>query len=84
MADALQASLLRLGTERLDLWQIHFPFPSWPQKTLAEGLQEAYEAGLVRMRPSVNCGLCLPMEQWRCGCILAAILLHPACFVEHL
>lgn len=47
MLDALRATLQRLGTERLDLWQIHFPFPSYPQATLADGLREAYEAGLV-------------------------------------
>lgn len=49
MLRALRATLERLGVERLDLWQIHFPFPSYPQSTLAEGLQEAYEAGLVSL-----------------------------------
>jgi aryl-alcohol dehydrogenase-like predicted oxidoreductase len=48
MLDALRATLQRLGTDRLDLWQIHFPFPTYPQSTLAEGLREAHEAGLVR------------------------------------
>jgi aryl-alcohol dehydrogenase-like predicted oxidoreductase len=47
MLDALRATLQRLGTDRLDLWQIHFPFPTWPQSTLAEGLREAYDDGLV-------------------------------------
>lgn len=47
MLDALRATLQRLGTDRLDLWQIHFPFPTWPQSTLAEGLREAHDAGLV-------------------------------------
>lgn len=48
MLDALRASLARLGVEQLDLWQVHFPLPTYPQKVLATGLQEAVDLGLVR------------------------------------
>lgn len=48
MLDALRASLARLGVEQLDLWQVHFPLPTYPQKVLAAGLQEAVDLGLVR------------------------------------
>ena len=32
MADALEATLKRLGTESVDLYQVHFPFPTYPQQ----------------------------------------------------
>jgi len=48
MLAALRASLDRLGVEQLDLWQIHFPFPTYPQNILAAGLQEAMDLGLVK------------------------------------
>lgn len=34
MHDALNASLKRLGTDSVDLYQIHFPFPSYSQEVL--------------------------------------------------
>lgn len=48
MLDALRASLQRLGVDQLDLWQVHFPLPTYPQSVLAAGLQEAMDLGLVR------------------------------------
>jgi len=45
---ALRHSLERLGIERVDLYQIHFPFPPVPIETWMEALADAVEAGLVR------------------------------------
>ena len=44
-------SAVRLSTfgrvEKLPCWvQVHFPFPTFPQSTLADGLQEALDLGL--------------------------------------
>lgn len=47
MIAALRASLKRLGREKLDLYQIHFPFPTFSQTTLMDGLKEAVELGLT-------------------------------------
>ncbi|EIE23381.1 oxidoreductase [Coccomyxa subellipsoidea C-169] len=44
---ALRASLERLGIERVDLYQVHFPFPAYSQEVLAEGFAEAVDEGLV-------------------------------------
>ncbi len=45
---ALRASLRRLGVERVDLYQIHWPFPPVPIETWAGALADAVEAGLAR------------------------------------
>lgn len=45
---ALRNSLKRLGLDRLDLYQIHMPFPPMPTKFWAEALVEALESGLTR------------------------------------
>ena len=45
---ALRHSLERLGLEKLDLYQIHQPFPPISVETWAEGLAEAVKAGLTR------------------------------------
>ena len=37
---ALKASLGRLGLEKIDLYQVHFPFPAYSQEVLAEGFAE--------------------------------------------
>jgi len=37
---ALRASLERLGLEKVDLYQVHFPFPAFSQQVLAEGFAE--------------------------------------------
>jgi aryl-alcohol dehydrogenase-like predicted oxidoreductase len=46
--NALQRSLERLGLERVDLYQIHFPMPIVPLERWAEALADVVEAGLVR------------------------------------
>ena len=45
---ALRHSLERLGLERVDLYQIHFPSPLVPIETYAEGLASAHRLGLAR------------------------------------
>lgn len=45
---ALQRSLDRLGVARVDLYQIHFPFPPIPVETWADALADAVQDGLVR------------------------------------
>jgi hypothetical protein len=48
MADALDETIKRLGTDSVDLYQIHFPFPSYSQETLMNGLRDAMESGKAR------------------------------------
>lgn len=48
MHDALEASLKRLGTDSVDLYQIHFPFPSYSQEVLMTGLREAFDSGKAK------------------------------------
>jgi aryl-alcohol dehydrogenase-like predicted oxidoreductase len=45
---ALRASLERLGLERVDVYQIHWPFPPVPIWTWMAGMADVVEAGLVR------------------------------------
>lgn len=45
---ALLGSLRRLGVERVDLYQIHWPFPPVANETWMEGLADAFDAGLTR------------------------------------
>lgn len=45
---ALRGSLRRLGLERVDLYQIHWPFPPIPIETWVDGLADAVESGMVR------------------------------------
>ena len=45
---ALCRSLDRLGVERVDLYQMHFPLPPMPIETWMDGLADAVQAGLVR------------------------------------
>ena len=44
----LRASLARLGLERVDLYQIHWPFRPVPIETWANALADAVQAGLTR------------------------------------
>jgi aryl-alcohol dehydrogenase-like predicted oxidoreductase len=44
----LRASLARLGLERVDLYQIHWPFRPVPIEMWANALADAVEAGLTR------------------------------------
>ncbi len=41
-------SLQRLGIDVLDLYQVHWPNPVLPKKTLADGLRRLIETGVVR------------------------------------
>jgi aryl-alcohol dehydrogenase-like predicted oxidoreductase len=45
---ALRASLSRLGMERVDLYQMHWPFPPVPITAWMEAMAAAYEDGLIR------------------------------------
>jgi aryl-alcohol dehydrogenase-like predicted oxidoreductase len=45
---ALRASLERLGMERVDVYQIHWPFPPVPIWTWMAAMADVVEAGLVR------------------------------------
>ncbi|CAI5518129.1 unnamed protein product [Closterium sp. Naga37s-1] len=47
LIDALKASLQRLGMERVDLYQIHFPFPTISNAALMDGLKQAHAEGLA-------------------------------------
>ncbi len=46
--EALDRSLARLGTDRIDLYQIHFPDPEVPIAETLSALHEAVQAGKVR------------------------------------
>jgi aryl-alcohol dehydrogenase-like predicted oxidoreductase len=46
--EALDRSLARLGTDRIDLYQIHFPDPEVPIAETLGALHEAVQAGKVR------------------------------------
>jgi aryl-alcohol dehydrogenase-like predicted oxidoreductase len=48
LVGALQRSLERLGLEKVDLYQVHWPFPPFPVEYWAEGLARAVKAGLTR------------------------------------
>lgn len=48
LARALRGSLRRLGMERVDLYQIHWPFPPRAIETWMDALADAVEAGLTR------------------------------------
>jgi aryl-alcohol dehydrogenase-like predicted oxidoreductase len=48
LRNALQSSLERLGVERIDLYQIHWPFPPVPVETWADALADAVQDGLVQ------------------------------------
>lgn len=44
---ALHQSLIRLGLEKVDLYQIHWPFPVFPVEHWVEALGEAQQLGLT-------------------------------------
>lgn len=45
---ALEASLRRLGTDRIDLYQLHWPDPATPIGDTLEALQRQVDAGKIR------------------------------------
>ena len=47
LISALRNTLSRLNVERLDLYQIHWPFPPVPIKVWAEALAQAVDSGLT-------------------------------------
>lgn len=48
VVNTLRRSLQRLGMQQVDLYQIHWPWPLAPIKTLMAGLADAVEAGLTK------------------------------------
>eukprot|EP00897_Mesotaenium_endlicherianum_P009402 jgi/Mesen1/8490/ME000480S07842 len=44
---ALRASLERMGRDKIDLYQIHFPFPTFSNSALMDALKEAVDLGLT-------------------------------------
>lgn len=44
---ALHRSLLRLGLTKVDLYQVHWPFPPMPVEYWIQGMIEVHEAGLI-------------------------------------
>ncbi len=48
LAGALRSSLRRLGVERVDLYQMHWPFPPVAIETWMEAMADAVQEGLVR------------------------------------
>lgn len=48
LKNALKNSLARLGMVKIDLYQVHFPFPPMPIETWAAALADVVEAGLAR------------------------------------
>jgi aryl-alcohol dehydrogenase-like predicted oxidoreductase len=54
---AAQASLRRLGLERIDLFQMHFPLPPIPIETWMDGLADAVDQRLIRAAGVSNCSL---------------------------
>jgi aryl-alcohol dehydrogenase-like predicted oxidoreductase len=68
LLDALRASLARLGMARVDLYQIHRPFPPRPVEVWVDALADAVEAGLTRAVGVSNFG---PGQMERARDILA-------------
>ena len=52
--DAVEASLTRLNTDYIDLYQIHFPDPSTPEEETLETLDSLVHAGKVRYLGNSN------------------------------
>lgn len=60
-----EASLSRLGTDRIDLFQIHFPDPATPLEETLTALASLVEAGKVRHVGCSNFGVDLLQEGYR-------------------
>ena len=48
LVQAGKESVKRMGGRRMDLWSIHFPFPSFSQDALMSALEESLDVGLTR------------------------------------
>ena len=55
LADALRASLERLGLPKVQLYILHFPVPPVPLETWLEALAEVQQSGLTRAVGISNC-----------------------------
>lgn len=58
---AARASLARLGTDHLDLYQVHWPNPLVPQRSTMAGMRTLLAGGLIRHVGVSNYGL----ARWR-------------------
>lgn len=56
-----RASLRRLGTDRIDLYQVHWPNPFVPNGPTMAGMRRLVDAGLVRHVGVSN----FPLSRWR-------------------
>lgn len=54
---SLEKSLSRLGRKKIDLYQIHYPYPPLPVEFWAEGMVEMKQAGLIDNIGISNCDL---------------------------
>jgi aryl-alcohol dehydrogenase-like predicted oxidoreductase len=61
VAAAARGSLARLGTDHLDLYQVHWPNPLVPQRATMAGMRTLQAGGLVRQVGVSNYGL----RRWR-------------------
>jgi aryl-alcohol dehydrogenase-like predicted oxidoreductase len=48
LVTAGKESVRRMGGRQMDLWSIHFPFPSFSQDVLCSALEEALDLGLTK------------------------------------
>ena len=48
LVKAGKESVKRMGGRRMDVWSIHFPFPSFSQDALMSALEESLDLGLTR------------------------------------
>ena len=48
LVDALKESVKRNQGEPLDLWSIHFPFPTWSQGAIVDALAQGMDLGLCK------------------------------------
>jgi aryl-alcohol dehydrogenase-like predicted oxidoreductase len=68
------ASLLRLGTDRIELYYLHAPDPQVPIAESAGAIQRLIDAGKVRYAGASNCHL-EQVEQFHAVCPLTAVQL---------
>ena len=61
VAAAARGSLARLGTDHLDLYQVHWPNPLVPQRSTMAGMRTLQAGGLIRQVGVSNYGL----RRWR-------------------
>jgi len=65
--EALDASLRRLKTDRIDLYQIHRPDPKTPIEDTLGALNDAVKSGKVRggSNPAIDFGVPRPSAPWQ-------------------